>query len=62
MDSKPWYLSKTFWTNLILGVLIFVVPQEWKEYFTEANVAQLFAVVNIILRFFTDQQISLLKK
>ena len=56
--EKPWYLSKMFWTNLIMGVVLVVFPS-LKETITEEVLVSVFATVNIILRlFFTDTKIT----
>lgn len=61
MESKKWYQSKTFWFNLITGVLaiagelsqIFPVSQHPKLYIS------VIAVGNMILRlFFTEKPIE----
>lgn len=56
---KPFYLSKTFWSNVILGVVVVMLPESAKEYFTADNVAYLFAGVNMLLRLISKGAISL---
>lgn len=59
MEDKPWYLSKTLWTNTIMAVLALAYPPA-KEYLT-ANPAifvTVFSVVNIVLRLVTKQGLS----
>lgn len=52
---KPWYLSKTLWTNLILGTLGVLFPSLVKP----ELVAALLATVNIVLRFISKDEIGL---
>ena len=62
MNSKPWYLSKTMWANLIGGAVTIggafgldlgLTPE------TQAQlVAGIMAVVNIVLRFVTKRPIA----
>jgi len=55
---KPWYLSKTLWTNAILGVLALAVP--WvKENITSDLLAYIFMGANGLLRLITKDKISL---
>jgi len=58
MESKAFYLSKTFWTNLIMGVVAVAIPQV-KEVLTPEVISSIFVVVNIILRFVSSKQITL---
>ena len=70
MDSKQFYLSKTFWFNiviLILGVAgvfgfsEFVPSDETTQQVGQisALVAALVPVVNILLRFLTDTKLTI---
>ena len=61
MDKKPWYASKTIWTNLvafaatvavIAGVDVGLTPEVQAEI-----VAAVLAGVNIVLRLITEQAI-----
>lgn len=60
-EKKPWYLSKIFWTNLIMGVVAvvaFFIP-EIKEQINAEVLAMVFSFVNVVLRlFFTKAQIT----
>ena len=51
-DTKRWWKSKTFWLNIATLGVASAVEQPNPEV-----VAQVLAVANIILRFFTGQQI-----
>lgn len=57
-QGKAWYLSKTIWTNLVMGVLVFAVPG-MKEVVNEDVLAALFIVINIILRSVTKDKLQL---
>lgn len=58
MDSKPWYLSKTLWANVLLIVLAVLdnayfgalVPADVKVYIVGA--------INLVLRFLSSQPIT----
>ena len=56
--KKPWYLSKTLWSNFVLGVLVFVIP-DLGEIMTEETLATVFAGVNFLLRIVTKEGLSL---
>jgi hypothetical protein len=56
---KPFYLSKTFWSNVILGVIVVMLPEPAKVYFTADNVAYLFAGVNMLLRLISKGAVEL---
>jgi hypothetical protein len=58
-DAKVWWASKTIWTNLIafVGSIVIAVgfdPGRWAEIATV-----MLAVVNIILRLITKEEIVL---
>jgi len=61
MDAKKWYLSKTFWFNIIALVVMVLgaygytgeVPEEWG-----VLVPAILALVNLILRYFTKRPIE----
>lgn len=57
-QSKAWYLSKTMWTNFILGVAVYIFPQIG-ENISEDLLVSIFAVVNIILRAVTKDKIEI---
>lgn len=59
MESKPIYLSKTFWTNLILGVAAVAAPAELQAQITPEVLASVFVVVNVILRLLTKEEVTL---
>lgn len=65
MDSKPWYKSKTVWANIIvvavaIGIYLQsqpgVIPEQYAVYF-----AAFLGALNIVLRFVSDQPITLTK-
>ena len=59
MDAKKWYLSKTFWFNVVAVVGLVLaqfgytgeVPEEWGVF-----VPAIIALVNVILRLFATKQ------
>jgi len=58
---KSWYQSKTLWVNLIAVVAIILNSQFGFQLDAETQavvVTTVLAVVNIILRFFTDTEIE----
>lgn len=57
-NSKKWYLSKTLWTNLLMGVVAIAVPKV-KEIVTPDMLAGLFMVVNMMLRMVTKDKLQL---
>lgn len=57
-QGKAWYLSKTLWTNLIMGVVVIAVPKV-SEVLTEDVLASIFMVVNIVLRTVTKDKLQL---
>lgn len=60
IPTKPWYLSKTLWTNFILTVLVFIVPESIGQYLRNPEIlAGTFAVVNFLLRFITKKEITI---
>jgi uncharacterized membrane protein len=61
--SKPFYLSKTFWINLLVPVLVFLFPA-FKEMIV-ANLAEssaVWGIINILLRLVTKQPIEISSK
>lgn len=62
MNSKPWYMSKMFWFNVLAFAAAVAVsfgytgqlPAEWEQY-----VGVFVAVINILLRFVTKTPITL---
>lgn len=58
-NAKPWWTSKTIWTNLIalVGSLVVALGLDagrWAEISTVS-----LAVVNVVLRFVTNEPVSL---
>ena len=58
MESKPFYLSKTIWTNFILGVVVIAVPK-LADVFTVDSLAIMFTVVNVFLRAITKSKLEI---
>lgn len=56
-DSKPFWQSKTFWVNLVLGAGSFVPAIN--KYLSPEILAGVFTVVNIVLRFISKDKISI---
>jgi hypothetical protein len=62
VESKPWFLSKTIWSNLLLGLAMMLgafvpsVAEFIRTYFAEAGVG--WALLNIILRVITKKELS----
>ena len=66
MEPKPWWASKTLWFNvltlavLVIGVLVSqegLVPEGWLKW-----LGAVAAVINVILRFITNQPLTLASK
>ena len=57
-QKKPWYLSKTLWTNLVMGIAVIIFPS-LKEMVSEEILASIFAFVNIALRFISKDKLTL---
>ena len=63
MESKPWYLSKTVWTNFILFVgAILVTTGAIDAQLSAETVAMIITIVNVILRFISGSQIEFRQK
>ena len=57
--SKPWFLSKTFWANLLMSLsLVFPAVQGWAAENPTA-MPIIFAFVNLVLRSVTKQAITI---
>ncbi|MEW5799965.1 MAG: hypothetical protein AB1728_13270 [Bacteroidota bacterium] len=57
--SKPWYYSKTVWTNVISGVWVFIGPLIGVPVLSPDLMAQILDVLNIVLRFVTKQPLKI---
>lgn len=58
-NSKPVYLSKTLWVNLIMAVGAFIPGVgEWIQAHPDLF-AGVFAVINVILRLLTKDKLSI---
>jgi hypothetical protein len=55
---KPWYKSRTFWTNVVSLVAI-VLSTEFGITITAEEVAAIMSVINIILRALTSEGLVL---
>lgn len=61
MEEKKWYESRVFWVNLIAVIASMVVIATGKELSTEVQatiVTVILGVVNLVLRFRTNQAIK----
>lgn len=56
--TKKWYLSKTLWTNFVMGVVAIAVPKV-NEVLTPDVLAGIFMFVNMILRLVTKDKLQL---
>lgn len=56
--EKPWYFSKTVWTNVLSGVWVFVGPLIGVPVLSPDLMAQILNGANVVLRFFTKSKIS----
>lgn len=59
VQSKKWYLSKTLWTNFILGVLVVADPG-LKDKLSPDNIAIMFSIVNMLLRLISKDKLELM--
>ena len=59
MDSKPFYTSKTFWTNLLIGAAAFYPPAQAYFVAHPEVVVTIFALVNIGLRAITKGAVTI---
>ena len=67
MNEKPWWQSKSFWINtltLLVGGLTVTLNHEWVQ--NNPDVIAMFslalALLNVILRWLTDQPITSITK
>lgn len=62
MDSKPWYVSKTLWTNVVAGAVAvgtaFGLDLGLDAEGQTAIVGGIMAIANIILRFMTRAPVT----
>jgi hypothetical protein len=62
MEKKKWYLSKTFWFNIVAFVVAVLgsfgytgeIPDEWGQF-----VLPVVFLINVILRFISNKKLSL---
>jgi hypothetical protein len=60
MSQKPWYLSKTLWTNIIMGVLVYVLPENLAGPLKSPEVvAGIFSGINFVLRIVTKDKLTI---
>lgn len=59
MDSKLWYASKTFWTNIITLLWTFLGPLVGIPTLDPETMLGILAVVNVVLRIVTKQPVVL---
>ncbi len=58
--QKPIYLSKTFWTNVIMVILLPFMPESIKSYLSSPEaLATVFAIVNVVLRLISKDKVTL---
>jgi hypothetical protein len=57
MDSKKFYLSKTFWANIIAAVGV-VLADKFGITLSPEQVAMVLGGVNVVLRFITKQPVT----
>ena len=56
-ETKHIWQSKTFWTNIILGIASFIPAI--KDNLDDSTLGTVFAVANIVLRFITKTQVTI---
>lgn len=59
MECKPIFRSKVFWFNICYGVLAVVQALQGEPWFAPQWQAVIVAVVNVALRFLTDQPVTM---
>ncbi len=59
MDTKLWYASKTFWTNIITLLWTFIGPLIGIPTLDPETMLGILAVINVILRIVTKQPVAL---
>ena len=60
METKPFYLSKTLWFNLLSIVVIVAGVLGFGEFEMDPTVqAAVVAVINLLLRLYTDRPIGM---
>ncbi len=58
--KKPIYLSKTFWTNVILVVALPFLPESIKSLVSSPEaLGSIFAIVNVVLRLVSKDKVTL---
>jgi hypothetical protein len=62
METKPFYLSKTFWVNLVGLFWTFGAGPLGLPTLSEDTMLSILAVINILLRFITKTEVSLTKQ
>ena len=59
-NKKPVYLSKTFWTNVILVVALPFLPESLKSLVSSPEaLASIFAIINVALRLISKDKVTL---
>ena len=59
-QGKSLLQSKTFWTNLVMGLASFLIPKEYGDMLSPEILASVFVVVNIVLRLISKDSVQLL--
>ena len=58
VDSKKWYLSKTFWVNL-LALIAMVAQMQYGFVFSAEMQTSLLVLINMALRLITNKSLTL---
>lgn len=58
-DPKPFWQSKTFWTNVAVPMVIPFLPHSISQHITPERLAAGMGVLNVLLRFITKQPMVL---
>lgn len=56
-DSKPFWKSKTFWANLIMGGVAFIPPVQ--KHLTPEVAASAITIANVVLRLISKDKVTL---
>jgi len=59
MESKPFYLSKTFWFNILSALWFFIGPRVGLPELSPEIFGTIITVGNVILRFITKTEVSI---
>lgn len=59
METKPFYLSKTFWTNILGAAWFFIGPAVGIPTLDGETMVMVLGVLNVIIRLVTKQPVSI---